>query len=208
MTLEEAQKLAVEAARTPESRLRQKKALSDIQHQKGERNSQFGSRWMCLPGESRVKVQMKDVDHYLAQGYVFSKVLTPIKPKISLEELLVGNSPVRTGTLKKRLLKEGLMDNVCVECGQPPVWCGKPLIMVLDHINGNPTDNRLENLRLLCSNCNSQTDTFCGRNKRPNEVLKNFCGGCGLRIQLGSKNCGSCASKRRQQKMATLKQSV
>jgi hypothetical protein len=42
---------------------------------------------------------------------------------------------------------------------------GRPLSLILDHANGFHYDNRIENLRLLCPNRNSQTDTFAGRNK-------------------------------------------
>lgn len=47
-----------------------------------------------------------------------------------------------------------------------PTWNGKPLILTLDHRNGISNDHRLENLRWLCPNCNSQTETFCGRRKK------------------------------------------
>jgi Zn finger protein HypA/HybF involved in hydrogenase expression len=67
--------------------------------------------------------------------------------------------------LKRRLIKEGLLVNRCSECDSLPEWRGKPLTMVLDHRNGDNTDNRLENLRLLCPNCNSQQATFAGRNR-------------------------------------------
>ena len=59
---------------------------------------------------------------------------------------------------------EKLEVKVCRECGQEPEWNGKPLVMVLDHINGVSNDHRLENLRWLCPNCNSQMPTFAGRN--------------------------------------------
>jgi 5-methylcytosine-specific restriction endonuclease McrA len=55
----------------------------------------------------------------------------------------------------------------CEIC-QTTEWMGKQVPLVCDHINGNPTDHKLENLRLLCQNCNAQTDTFAGKNKKGN----------------------------------------
>jgi Zn finger protein HypA/HybF involved in hydrogenase expression len=89
-------------------------------------------------------------------------------PKLSLTEMLTENSSVSRGRLKERLLKEELIKNVCSECGcgLSGLWNGKKITMVLDHINGINNDNRLENLRMLCPNCNSQQDTFAGRNAK------------------------------------------
>ena len=60
--------------------------------------------------------------------------------------------------------KHNLLEYKCSTCNIDS-WNGKKLVLELDHINWNHTDNRLENLRFLCPNCHSQTDTFRGRNK-------------------------------------------
>jgi 5-methylcytosine-specific restriction endonuclease McrA len=62
--------------------------------------------------------------------------------------------------LKKKLLDLGILKNKCRTCGQKPWWCKKLLVLQLDHINGNRWDWRLKNLRILCPNCHSQTETF------------------------------------------------
>lgn len=89
---------------------------------------------------------------------------------ISLKDLLVKESTYTNTThVKKRLLKEGLLDNRCYlqDCPNPePLWKGVPLVMRIDHINGINNDHRIENLRLVCPNCDSQLPTFCrGKNK-------------------------------------------
>jgi len=84
-----------------------------------------------------------------------------------LEEILVENSNYTNNrSLKKRLIKTNLIINECFSCKIGPNWNGKPLYLQLDHKNGNCKDNRKENLRLLCPNCHSQTETFAGKNGR------------------------------------------
>lgn len=81
-----------------------------------------------------------------------------------LQDIMVKNSTYTSAFhLKNRLLKAGVFENKCSECGQIPEWRDKPLIMILDHINGDRYDNRCNNLRLLCPNCNTQQHTFCRR---------------------------------------------
>lgn len=89
------------------------------------------------------------------------------KAKYSLEEILIENSSYTSmNRLKIRLFKEGLLEEKCAICGNLGEWNDKPLSLVIDHINGNHSDNRIENLRILCPNCHSQTETFAGKNKK------------------------------------------
>ena len=83
-----------------------------------------------------------------------------------LNEILIKDTPYTNMTsLKRRILNANLLEYKCAICGICE-WQNKPLILQLDHINGDNKDNRLENLRLLCPNCHSQTETFCGKNKK------------------------------------------
>lgn len=87
------------------------------------------------------------------------------RPKYELEEILIENSPYTNRTkLKERLVREGKMEYKCAFCGNTGEWNDQPLTLQLDHINGVNDDHRLENLRFLCPNCHSQTETFSGRN--------------------------------------------
>lgn len=87
--------------------------------------------------------------------------------RYKLEEILIENSTYyNRDRLKIRLLSSGLLTEHCYICGMLPEWQGKKLSLHLDHINGVNNDNRIENLRLLCPNCHSQTITYSGRNRK------------------------------------------
>jgi hypothetical protein len=87
--------------------------------------------------------------------------------KISLQEILDGKHPsYQTFKLKKRLIEEGIKKNQCEICKNGPMWMNKPLNCELDHIDGNDSNHRLENLRMICPNCHSQTPTFRSKNRK------------------------------------------
>jgi len=79
------------------------------------------------------------------------------------EEILVKNSTYSRGHLKNRLYKYGLKERKCEMpgCGQGEEWMGKKMSLILDHINGVNDDNRIENLRIVCPNCNATLKTHC-----------------------------------------------
>jgi transposase-like protein len=89
--------------------------------------------------------------------------IIPREHRIPLRELLVAGRKRSRGHIKQRLIREGLKENRCEECGIAE-WRGKPLSMALHHVNGDGLDNRLENIVFLCPNCHAQTPNYGGRN--------------------------------------------
>jgi hypothetical protein len=90
--------------------------------------------------------------------------LVPRPSRTPIAELLVAGTYRGRRNLKIRMLAEGLKDPRCEKCGIAE-WQGQALSLALHHVNGDGSDNRLENLELLCPNCHSQTENFSGRNR-------------------------------------------
>ncbi|MFW6246992.1 MAG: HNH endonuclease [bacterium] len=86
--------------------------------------------------------------------------------KIPLSEILIFGSTYDTTLLKKRLYGEGLKQPICELCGQDENWQGKKMSLILDHINGVNNDHRLENLQIVCPNCNATLSTHSGKNSK------------------------------------------
>ena len=82
--------------------------------------------------------------------------------KKAIDRFLRDGTSISNHAVKKRLEWLGV-EQCCAQCGVIE-WRGQVLPLELDHINGKSTDNRLENLRLLCPNCHSLTETWRGKN--------------------------------------------
>jgi transposase-like protein len=110
---------------------------------------------------------------------------------ISASKYLGTNKSIQSSKLKDKLIKEGIKENKCESCGITE-WMGKPITLQLHHINGNHSDNRLENLQILCPNCHSLTDNYCA-----NSIEKQhfYCKDCGEEITRGATYCVKCLAK-------------
>lgn len=138
----------------------------------------------------------------------------------TLEELLVKDSDYRfSSALKSRLLTEGILEYRCYTCGINK-WLDQDITLQIDHINGDHLDHRIDNLRLLCPNCHSQTPTHKSKNKKgkkkkkykmskslkaaveasekKKKYKKNNCKVCGKGITNEASKCKSCYGKERE----------
>jgi Zn finger protein HypA/HybF involved in hydrogenase expression len=146
--------------------------------------------------KKRITLLNLSVDHFV-------KYILPTQQKIALSEILIENSKYNCNThIKKRLYEELNWEYKCLHC-EINEWQGEKIPLELDHINGNNTDNRIENLRLLCPNCHSLTSTFRGKNKMPIEGVVRKCTDCNDKIHNSNVSgyCKKCVVKYRTQNL-------
>ena len=83
--------------------------------------------------------------------------------RLSDDAVFIKNSTYARHHIKKRVIEQKMIPYQCFNCGNTGEWMGKSLPLILDHINGINDDNRVENLRFACSNCDSQLPTYKNR---------------------------------------------
>lgn len=114
------------------------------------------------------------------------------------ENVFIENSTASQKTLRLWYKKGEYTPYICSICGQEPFWQGKDLTLILDHINGHNHDDRLENLRWVCPNCNQQLDTTGAKNINKlaeSSQEKHYCIDCGKEISYGGTRCRQCNGK-------------
>jgi hypothetical protein len=109
-----------------------------------------------------IKTWKIDSSHFLGKGWNVGGTSTVKRTKESFIEkvLVIDGLKWQSHKIKLKLFEFDLKERKCEKCGQDEMWFGEKLSLHLDHINGNHNDNRLENLKILCPNCHSQTSTF------------------------------------------------
>jgi hypothetical protein len=100
------------------------------------------------------------------KGYTYNPASNVNKGKqmVRDSDIFQEHSPYPNDLVKQRLVLNGYIPYRCALCDISSTWRYRAITLELDHMNGHNHDNRLENLRLLCPNCHSQTDNFRGRN--------------------------------------------
>lgn len=118
----------------------------------------------------QIKKRVKDLDisveHFTGKGWNVGLKFDPRPPRQTLSEILVKDRPTQSHKLRLKLISQGLKKPECELCGWNKVAPDGRLPLELDHMNGDPDDNRLLNLRVLCPNCHSLQPTHRGKNKK------------------------------------------
>jgi hypothetical protein len=114
----------------------------------------------------RIELLKIDTGHFMGKGWNKGWKFDPRQPAEPIDKILVERSNVQSYKLKKKLFQLGIKQPYCELCGWAEVSIDGRIPLELDHINGEHSDNRLDNLRILCPNCHSLQPTHRGKNKK------------------------------------------
>ncbi len=134
-----------------------------------------------------------DTDHFKGQrwnsGNISRERKTPEQIFVKLDD---GSNKPKRNQLVRALTETGMVYE-CVKCGNQGVWNNEELVLHVDHIDGDWLNNERCNLRFLCPNCHTQTDTFGSKRLKRDHT----CIDCGCGIHRGSKRCMKCGANKR-----------
>lgn len=142
--------------------VRRNKSISGVMRDLGYKILLGGSHTNLA---KRIKNLGIDTSHFLGQGHNKGKVSNRRSAAADILILRTSGHKEKTCRLRRALLEVGV-PHVCNCCGVGCVWQGNELILEINHISGNPLDNRRENLEFICPNCHSQTPTYGTKNKK------------------------------------------
>jgi 5-methylcytosine-specific restriction endonuclease McrA len=144
---------------------------------------------------TRMKALRLDTSHWTGQAHLRGKS-NPHVPRRSLESILRRDVFYQSNKLRKRLIRERLLEPICSYCGGAE-WLGRPIPLELDHVDGDKTNNQLENLRLICPNCHALTPTYRGKNAKYPHIPS------AEKVREGIKRCGSIAAYAREMNVSS-----
>lgn len=146
----------------------------------------------CNSSDLKTSIQ-KRVEEFNIDVSHFKSVATNAT-KRNEENIFIKDSTATQSTLRNWYLKGEYTEYKCSICNQEPFWNGQELTLILDHINGINNDDRLENLRWVCPNCNIQLPTT-NRRKEQN-TKKYYCIDCGKEVSKSTtQRCQSCQAE-------------
>ena len=143
---------------TMEKWIKESKTINEVLRKMGKNDSSGAYK---LFKRNVIKYNI-DISHFSSHKEIIETQFKNGKiKKLENNFIFIENSTVSRHVVKKRIIKENLIPYSCNFCGNNGYWINKKISLILDHINGYNNDNRIENLRFLCPNCNATLTTHC-----------------------------------------------
>ncbi len=127
-------------------------------------NKGTGKKYYCL-NCGKLLVQN---DYNYNHKFCDNKCQAEYTHKKQYQKILDGDPSIMRANYSPKNFKNDILQEqggICAICGIKPEWNNNSLVFILDHIDGHASNNRRDNLRCICPNCDSQLDTYKSKNK-------------------------------------------